>query len=121
MKEFQQQQQMKGGGSSASPAPTGAPPPPPPPPPKESFARRYKFMWPLLLTVNLAVGGHSLFPLTDSFNGSFKVMDHVFWMTCIFRFPFLGLLNAFFDSIFSWGDRLAFNFLIFGLNPQNLF
>lgn len=31
--------------------------PPPPPPPKESFARRYKYMWPLLLTVNLAVGG----------------------------------------------------------------
>ncbi|KAJ0006756.1 hypothetical protein Pint_28858 [Pistacia integerrima] len=29
---------------------------PPPPPPKESFARRYKFLWPLLLTVNLAVG-----------------------------------------------------------------
>ncbi|XP_048130012.1 uncharacterized protein LOC115737547 isoform X2 [Rhodamnia argentea] len=30
--------------------------PPPPPPPKESFARRYKFLWPLLLTVNAAVG-----------------------------------------------------------------
>ncbi|XP_010262148.1 PREDICTED: WAS/WASL-interacting protein family member 3-like [Nelumbo nucifera] len=34
------------------------PPPPPPQPPKESFARRYKFMWPLLLTVNLAVGAY---------------------------------------------------------------
>lgn len=32
-------------------------PPPPSPPPKESFARRYKFLWPLLLTVNVAVGG----------------------------------------------------------------
>ncbi|CAH8392518.1 unnamed protein product [Eruca vesicaria subsp. sativa] len=32
--------------------------PPPPLPPKESFARRYKFVWPLLLTVNLAVGGY---------------------------------------------------------------
>ncbi|KAJ6715356.1 hypothetical protein OIU85_026820 [Salix viminalis] len=31
-------------------------PPQPPQPPKESFARRYKFLWPLLLTVNLAVG-----------------------------------------------------------------
>ncbi|GAB4842461.1 hypothetical protein Ancab_012434 [Ancistrocladus abbreviatus] len=28
-----------------------------PDPPKELFARRYKFVWPLLLTVNLAVGG----------------------------------------------------------------
>ncbi|CAA7015521.1 unnamed protein product [Microthlaspi erraticum] len=34
---------------------------PPPPPPKESFARRYKFVWPLLLTVNLAVGGYLFF------------------------------------------------------------
>ncbi|KAF8092078.1 hypothetical protein N665_0424s0011 [Sinapis alba] len=35
--------------------------PPPPPPLKESFARRYKYMWPLLLTVNLAVGGYLFF------------------------------------------------------------
>ncbi|KAF3958892.1 hypothetical protein CMV_016243 [Castanea mollissima] len=26
------------------------------PPPKESFARRYKFLWPMFLAVNLAVG-----------------------------------------------------------------
>ncbi|CAG7875303.1 unnamed protein product [Brassica rapa] len=32
--------------------------PPPPQPPKESFARRYKYVWPLLLTVNLAAGGY---------------------------------------------------------------
>ncbi|XP_050873999.1 uncharacterized protein LOC127076399 [Lathyrus oleraceus] len=31
-------------------------PPPPPPPPKESFIRRYKFLWPMLLAVNLGVG-----------------------------------------------------------------
>ncbi|XP_074289067.1 uncharacterized protein LOC141614208 isoform X1 [Silene latifolia] len=30
----------------------------PPDVPKESFARRYKYMWPLLLTVNLAVGAY---------------------------------------------------------------
>ncbi|XP_010501123.1 PREDICTED: uncharacterized protein LOC104778381 [Camelina sativa] len=36
----------------------GAPPPPPPPLPKESFARRYKYVWPVLLTVNLAIGGY---------------------------------------------------------------
>ena len=35
-------------------------PPPQPPPPKESFARRYKFVWPMLLAVNLAVGGSFL-------------------------------------------------------------
>ncbi|KAK1289938.1 hypothetical protein QJS10_CPB18g00781 [Acorus calamus] len=34
------------------------PPPPPPPPPKESFARRFKFVWPVLLTINLAVGAY---------------------------------------------------------------
>ncbi|KAL1200719.1 hypothetical protein V5N11_015110 [Cardamine amara subsp. amara] len=39
----------------------GSAPPPPPPPPKESFARRYKYVWPLLLTVNLAVGGYLFF------------------------------------------------------------
>ncbi|KAK9231676.1 hypothetical protein WN943_021915 [Citrus x changshan-huyou] len=31
---------------------------PPPQPPRESFARRYKFLWPLLLTANLAVGAY---------------------------------------------------------------
>ncbi|KAK1258286.1 hypothetical protein QJS04_geneDACA017254 [Acorus gramineus] len=30
----------------------------PPPPPKESFARRFKFVWPVLLTVNLAIGAY---------------------------------------------------------------
>ncbi|XP_057455240.1 uncharacterized protein LOC130746578 [Lotus japonicus] len=32
--------------------------PPPPPPPKESFARRYKYLWPMLLAVNLGVGAY---------------------------------------------------------------
>lgn len=40
---------------------------PPPPPPKESFARRYKYVWPLLLTVNLAVGGNLAFSLVLNF------------------------------------------------------
>ncbi|XP_068649402.1 uncharacterized protein [Aristolochia californica] len=30
----------------------------PVPPRKESFARRYKFVWPVLLSVNLALGGY---------------------------------------------------------------
>ncbi|XP_026399484.1 uncharacterized protein LOC113295358 [Papaver somniferum] len=61
--------------------PTGGPNPPPPPPSaaaggaatttastsgsysgfpphKESFARRYKFVWPILLTVNLGIGAY---------------------------------------------------------------
>ncbi|XP_028789785.1 uncharacterized protein LOC114745783, partial [Neltuma alba] len=33
-----------------------------PPPPKESFVRRYKFVLPMILAVNLAVGGHFLSP-----------------------------------------------------------
>ncbi|XWS18881.1 hypothetical protein CRYUN_Cryun32bG0082800 [Craigia yunnanensis] len=33
-------------------------PPPPPQPPKDSFARRYKFLWPLLLAVNFTVGAY---------------------------------------------------------------
>ncbi|KAK8465064.1 hypothetical protein PHAVU_010G139500 [Phaseolus vulgaris] len=35
-----------------------AAPPPPPPPPKEPFVRRYKFVWPILLAVNLGVGAY---------------------------------------------------------------
>ncbi|OIW11848.1 hypothetical protein TanjilG_31598 [Lupinus angustifolius] len=38
------------------PPPPSTPPSPPPQPPKESFARRYKFLWPMLLAVNLGVG-----------------------------------------------------------------
>lgn len=38
-----------GGGSTASK---------PPQPPRESFIRRYKFVWPLLLGVNFVVGGY---------------------------------------------------------------
>uniref|UniRef100_A0A5B7BTU3 WAS/WASL-interacting protein family member 3-like n=1 Tax=Davidia involucrata TaxID=16924 RepID=A0A5B7BTU3_DAVIN len=41
------------------------PPPPPPEPPKESFVRRNKFIWPLLLAVNFAVGAY-LFMRTKS-------------------------------------------------------
>lgn len=39
---------------------TAPPPPPPPAAPKESFARRYKYLWPMLLAVNLGVGGDDL-------------------------------------------------------------
>ncbi|XP_039041139.1 uncharacterized protein LOC120179674 [Hibiscus syriacus] len=34
------------------------PSPPPPQPPRKSFARRYKFLWPLLLAVNFTVGAY---------------------------------------------------------------
>ncbi|GMH16015.1 hypothetical protein Nepgr_017856 [Nepenthes gracilis] len=72
VKQFQQQQQqlkakelqssastaaaaslsMSGQGSASKP----------PEPPKESFLRRHKFLWPLLLTVNVAVGGWRFSP-----------------------------------------------------------
>ncbi|KAL6568240.1 hypothetical protein OROHE_003924 [Orobanche hederae] len=41
---------------------TGAAPPPPPTPPpqKESFVRRYRFLWPLLLVVNFTIGAYVL-------------------------------------------------------------
>ncbi|KAF5727500.1 protein STU1-like [Tripterygium wilfordii] len=77
LKQCQAQQQGKGftspspspsmaSSTSAAPAQSSAAasykkgfaPPPPPQPPKESFARRYKFLWPILLTVNIAVGGY---------------------------------------------------------------
>ncbi|KAG7025859.1 hypothetical protein SDJN02_12357, partial [Cucurbita argyrosperma subsp. argyrosperma] len=50
--------------ASFSPAPQvltnmgSASSPPLPPPTKEPFARRYKFIWPMLLTVNLGVGAY---------------------------------------------------------------
>ncbi|XP_061374625.1 uncharacterized protein LOC133316852 [Gastrolobium bilobum] len=56
----QLQGQQKSNGFSSPPAmgthPTA--PPPSPPPPKEPFVRRYKFLWPMLLVVNLAVGAY---------------------------------------------------------------
>uniref|UniRef100_A0A7N0UXT9 Uncharacterized protein n=1 Tax=Kalanchoe fedtschenkoi TaxID=63787 RepID=A0A7N0UXT9_KALFE len=47
-----------------SPQRASVPPPPvsstpPSAPVKESFARRYKYLWPTLLAVNLAYGGFS--------------------------------------------------------------
>lgn len=71
LKQFQEQQKGKdfyspssssSSSSMATQPPSSQPPPPvPPQPSKESFARRYKFLWPMLLTVNLAVGGIYLF------------------------------------------------------------
>ncbi|MBA0628021.1 hypothetical protein Godav_022805 [Gossypium davidsonii] len=63
LKQFQQHQKGKEFPSTSSGAASytmGQPPPPPPPPqpPKESFARRYKFLWPLLLAVNFTVGAY---------------------------------------------------------------
>ncbi|GAB4842466.1 hypothetical protein Ancab_012439 [Ancistrocladus abbreviatus] len=43
-----------------------------PEPPKESFSRRYKFVWPLLLTVNLAVGDLVVFLSSSTL---FKVLN----------------------------------------------
>ncbi|KAL0562276.1 hypothetical protein IC582_002728 [Cucumis melo] len=60
IKQFQEQHKAGDASSSASSsmASASSSSPPPPQPPKESFARRYKFLWPMLLTVNLAVGAY---------------------------------------------------------------
>ncbi|XP_022153095.1 uncharacterized protein LOC111020675 [Momordica charantia] len=70
VKQFQDQHKVKDASSSSSspapPPPSAAAPSnmgsssssPPPQPLKESFARRYKFLWPMLLTVNLAIGAY---------------------------------------------------------------
>ncbi|GAB2293382.1 hypothetical protein Dimus_027581 [Dionaea muscipula] len=75
IKQLQQQQQLKGKemqSSTASQATAsaaalsykggggggGGAAVKPPEPPKESFARRYKFLWPLILGVNIAVGAY---------------------------------------------------------------
>ncbi|KAE8720053.1 3-epi-6-deoxocathasterone 23-monooxygenase-like [Hibiscus syriacus] len=62
LKQFQQKGKdfpsNSSGAAAAASYTMGQPPPPPPQPPKESFARRYKFLWPLLLAVNFAVGAY---------------------------------------------------------------
>ncbi|XP_050160943.1 uncharacterized protein LOC126634458 [Malus sylvestris] len=60
LKQFQDQHKGKDFSSPSPSTMTSAQSssPPPPPPPKESFVRRYKFLWPLLLTVNLGVGAY---------------------------------------------------------------
>ncbi|XVF25118.1 hypothetical protein REPUB_Repub13aG0186400 [Reevesia pubescens] len=60
LKQFQEQQKGKdfASASSGTAASYKMGPPPPPQPPKESFARRYKFLWPLLLAVNFTVGAY---------------------------------------------------------------
>ncbi|KAE9584680.1 hypothetical protein Lalb_Chr25g0280681 [Lupinus albus] len=56
------------------PPPPSTPQPPPPQPPKESFARRYKFLWPMLLAVNLGVGVY-LFMRTKNKDTSVEEKD----------------------------------------------
>nr|GMC47594.1 protein STU1 [Ipomoea batatas]GMC49996.1 protein STU1 [Ipomoea batatas] len=55
-------QQASSSSSMAAPlTSTGSRPPPPTyRPPKQSFARRYKFLWPMLLTVNFSMGAYIL-------------------------------------------------------------
>nr|POF22777.1 protein brassinosteroid insensitive 1 [Quercus suber] len=58
LKQFQQHQTKTQQVSSPSAMDThGSSTLPPQPPPKESFARRYKFLWPMLVAVNPTVGG----------------------------------------------------------------
>ncbi|KAG2722742.1 hypothetical protein I3760_02G140300 [Carya illinoinensis] len=62
LRQFQGQQQKtqefpSSSSTSSSMGPQSSAPPPQQPP-KESFARRYKFVWPMLLAVNVAVGAY---------------------------------------------------------------
>ena len=73
---------------------------PPQPPPKESFARRYKFLWPMLVAVNLTIGGpfiflifqlcNSLFILVPIFfqllEAEMHVLKHPAQKACLVRF-----------------------------------
>ncbi|PIA64375.1 hypothetical protein AQUCO_00100094v1 [Aquilegia coerulea] len=80
-KKSQQQKQGKEFSTPAAPNPNHMDLPPPsssggggvptplPPPSKESFARRYKFVWPVLLTVNLAIGGYLFLRTNKKNNG----------------------------------------------------
>lgn len=82
LKQFQEQQQKPKDFSSPSSSSMGtqASAPPPQQPPKESFARRYKFLWPMLLAVNLAVGGPflSLIPQLCEISFFFFFFPHQF-------------------------------------------
>ncbi|XP_045787851.1 uncharacterized protein LOC123883165 [Trifolium pratense] len=60
LKQFRGQPPLMG--TQTAPPP---PPPPPPPQPKEPFIRRYKFLWPMLLAVNLGLGVY-LFTRTNT-------------------------------------------------------
>ncbi|KAH1237763.1 hypothetical protein HKD37_08G022281 [Glycine soja] len=55
LKQFRGQQKSNG---FSSPAAMDTHAATPPPPPKEPFIRRYKFVWPVLLAVNLGVGAY---------------------------------------------------------------
>ena len=106
LKQFQEQHQKVKDFSSPSSSAMGtqsSAPPPQPPPPKESFARRYKFLWPMLLAVNLAVGGPflSLFPQSSAFSFIFMYI-----CVCLFLYKvieFLKWCNGFWDfSLKEW-------------------
>ncbi|XP_059303111.1 uncharacterized protein LOC132055355 [Lycium ferocissimum] len=55
------QNQQQHASSPTPPPPTSSmtsSTPPPPQPPKESFIRRYKYLWPMLLAVNFSIGAY---------------------------------------------------------------
>lgn len=61
LKQYQQQQASSPTPASApgsSSSSTGGGAAPRPQPPKESFIRRYKFLWPMLLAVNFSIGAY---------------------------------------------------------------
>lgn len=99
LKQFQQHQKGKEFPSTSSGTASysmGQPPPPPPQPPKESFARRYKFLWPLLLAVNFTVGGHFLSFFTSWIINSFiwLLLLFLIWLQICFSCFLILLLGS---------------------------
>ncbi|MCH79436.1 hypothetical protein A2U01_0000185 [Trifolium medium] len=60
LKQFRGQPKSKDFSSPPVMGTQTAPSPPPPPQPKEPFIRRYKFLWPMLLAVNLGLGAKTV-------------------------------------------------------------
>lgn len=75
LKQFRGQQKSNG---FSSPAAMDTHAAAPPPPPKEPFIRRYKFVWPVLLAVNLGVGGDFFIFTPMTKNRLFVCLDWIF-------------------------------------------
>nr|KYP54344.1 hypothetical protein KK1_000530 [Cajanus cajan] len=85
-------QQKSNGFSSPTATGTHGPAAAPPPPPKEPFVRRYKFLWPMLLAVNLGVGG--------DFSSPPMTKNRVFFFFCFFFCFFFVFFLFFFSYLF---------------------
>ena len=61
--------------------------PPPQPPPKDSLAQRYKFLWLMLLAVNVAVGSPFPFLIPQLCDLLFTIHVFIYVCRCLFLIP----------------------------------